>query len=115
MEEFREGICRYIWEGAFLEGGGNSVSWELGVVVAARDQGKGTFAAGTLSQLYGPGDIQNFANGIGPVSIQEAGFPVLGALPWSLSKTLSLLDAISGREGDLQGLSAWTRTRGTAA
>lgn len=54
----------------------------------------GTLAMGTLSQLYHPGDIQNFAKGIGPVGIQEAGFLVLGAPPWGLRKALSLLDAI---------------------
>lgn len=56
----------------------------------------GTFAKGTLSQLYSPRDIQNFAKGTG---IQEGGFLVLGAPPWRLSKALSILDAILELEG----------------
>lgn len=55
-----------------------------------------TFAKRTLSQPYSPGDIQNFAKGTG---IQEGGFPVLDAPPWSLSKALSVLDTIPEVEG----------------
>lgn len=54
------------------------------------------FAKGTLSQLYSPGDIQNFAKGTGT---QEGGFLVLGAQPWSLGKALSVLDVIPEVEG----------------
>lgn len=59
----------------------------------------GTLGMGTLSQLYSPGDSQNFSKGIGPIGIQEDRFLVLSAPPWSLSKALFLLDGIPEEEG----------------